>query len=60
MKGDYFGKVKDIFNTGGNDIYVIQNKEGKEILIPGIPEVLKETNLEAKKIIVHLIKGLID
>lgn len=56
----YLGKVKDILNTGGNDIYVVENVEGKELLLPGIPDVLKKTDLQARKITVHLIKGLID
>ena len=53
------GKVDDIFNTGSNDIYVVKDELGKQILLPGIPEVLKEVNLEEKRIIVHLIPGLI-
>ena len=53
------GTVDDIFNTGSNDIYVVKDELGKQILLPGISEVIKEINLEKKKMIVHLIKGLI-
>ena len=53
------GKVKDIFNTGSNDIYVIKDEMGKQILLPGIPEVLKNVDLEKGRITVHLIPGLI-
>ncbi len=53
------GNVEDIFNTGSNDVYVIKNKEGKQILLPGIPDVIKNVDLQNKKIIVHLIPGLI-
>ena len=52
------GKVEDIFNTGSNDIYVVKDELGKQILLPGIPEVLKNVDLEKGKIIVHLIPGL--
>ncbi len=53
------GKVDDIFNTGSNDIYVVKDEMGKQILLPGIPDVLKNVDLEKGKIIVHLIPGLI-
>lgn len=53
------GKVEDIFNTGSNDIYVVKDEMGKQILLPGIPEVLKNVDLEKGRITVHLIPGLI-
>lgn len=57
-EGELLGKVDDIFNSGANDVYVVKNELGKQILLPGIKEVLKEIDLEKEKIIVHLIKGL--
>ena len=57
--GKLLGKVDDIYNNGSTDIYVIKDELGKQILLPGIEEVLKEINLEQEKIIVHLLKGLI-
>ena len=58
-EGKLLGKVDDIFNTGSNDIYVVKDEFGKQILLPGIPDVLKQVDLEHKKITVHLIPGLI-
>lgn len=57
-EGKLLGKVDDIFNTGSNDIYVVKDELGKQVLLPGIPEVLKNVNLEEGKITVHLIPGL--
>lgn len=59
MKEKFFGKVEDIYNTGSNDIYVVKNDLGKQILLPGIPDVIKDVDLSNKKITVHLIPGLI-
>lgn len=53
-EGKLLGKLDDIFNTGANDIYQV----GK-ILLPDIPDVIKEIDIENQKIIVHIIKGLI-
>ena len=58
--GKILGKVEDIYNTGSNDIYVIKDELGKQILLPGIKEVIKEVQIENHKIIVHLIPGLIN
>ncbi len=57
-EGQLLGKVDDIFNTGSNDIYVVKDELGKQILLPGIPDVLKDVDLEKGKITVHIIPGL--
>ena len=53
------GTLDDIFNTGSNDIYVVKDKQGKQILLPAIQDVVKQIDIENKKIIVHLLPGLI-
>lgn len=58
-KEELLGRVDDIFRTGANDVYVVKDEKGKQLLLPGIPEVIKEIDLEKEKIIVHLLKGLV-
>ena len=58
-EGEKLGILEDIFNTGSNDIYVVKNELGKSILLPRTKDVFKEIDVENKKIIVHLIEGLI-
>ena len=57
--GKLLGKLDDIFNTGSNDIYVVKDELGKQILLPAISDVVKDINLEENKIIVHILNGLI-
>ena len=57
-EGKLLGKVDDIYNTGANDIYVVKDELGEQILLPGIKEVIKEVKLD-DRIIVHLIPGLV-
>lgn len=52
--GEILGKLDDIFQTGANDVYQV----GK-ILLPSTKEVIKQIDTDNKKIIVHLIKGLV-
>ena len=53
------GNLFQILETGANDVYIVKNDVGKEILLPAIGEVIKEINLAEGKIIVHLIPGLL-
>ena len=56
---ELLGKLEYIYNTGSNDIYVVKNELGKQILLPAIKDVIKEINIENRKIIVHIINGLL-
>ena len=58
-KEEFLGKVDDIFRTGANDVYLVKDEKGKQLLLPGIPKVKKEIDLEKEKIIVHILKGLV-
>ena len=58
-KEEFLGKVDGIFRTGANDVYLVKDEKGKQLLLPGIPEVIKEIDLEKEKIIVHILKGLV-
>ena len=53
------GILDDIFNTGSNDIYVVKDKQGKQILLPAIQDVIKQIDMENRKMIVHLLPGLV-
>ena len=52
------GKIDDIFSTGSNDVYVVKDELGKQILLPAIKDVVKNIDIENGKVIVHLIPGL--
>ena len=49
------GKVDDIYNTGANDIYVVKDELGKQVLLPGIDDVIKQ---ELQKYLKKLYKLL--
>lgn len=55
---EYLGKLEDIYNTGSSDIYVVKNELGKQVLLPAIEDVIKNIDMDSKKVIVHLIPGL--
>lgn len=55
----YLGNIIDVYPTGSNDIYVVKNEEGKQVLLPAIGEVIKTVDIQNKKMVVHLLDGLI-
>ena len=54
-ENELLGKVDYIYNTGSNDIYVVKDEQGKEILLPAIKDVLKQVDLENLYIIFHFL-----
>ncbi len=54
------GILKEILITGANDVYLVESKEGKELLLPATEEVVLDINQEKKQILVHIIPGLLD
>ena len=57
--GQYLGILKEIFPTGSNDVYVVEN-QGKEFLIPAIHQVVEEIDIPRKRMIISPVKGLLD
>jgi len=58
--GEIIGELVDVFNTGANDIYDVKRSGKKNLLLPVIDEVVKDIDLENKKITVHVMEGLDD
>lgn len=59
-EGEIFGELTDVLtNTGANHVFVVLH-EGKEVLLPVIPDCVKEVNVEQNKVTVHIMKGLLD
>ncbi|MCM3547062.1 16S rRNA processing protein [Niallia circulans] len=59
-EGTKLGKIKDIIETGANDVWVVDRKQRKDLLLPYIEEVVKEVDVENKHIRVHVMEGLDD
>lgn len=53
------GKLVEILETGANDVYVVRDDSGKEILLPNIPSVILDLDIGARTMRVHLLDGLV-
>ena len=52
------GVLAAIMETGANEVYIIDQDDGQELLIPAIPEVILKVDLEQKRLEVRLLEGL--
>lgn len=58
-EGVPLGELVDIIETGSNDVYVVK-KDGRELLIPALDDVVLAVDLAAKRMTVSLPEGLLD
>ncbi|KKE78350.1 ribosome maturation factor RimM [Oceanobacillus caeni] len=56
----YIGKIKEILSPGANDVWVVKQPKGKDILVPYIKEVVKSVDIEEKNVRIELMEGLLD
>ena len=54
------GTLRDVMETGANDVYIIDMADGREVLVPAIKECILHVDVEAGKMQIHLMDGLLD
>lgn len=58
--GEVLGTLTDVMQTGANDVYVVETPQKKEILLPAIRDCILDVNVEEKRMLVHVLEGLLD
>ena len=59
-EGEEIGILKDVMETGANDVYVITMNDGRELLLPAIKQCILNVDMEAGYMQVHVLNGLLD
>ena len=59
-QGVELGTLKDVLETGANDVYVVAMKDGKELMLPAIGDCILNVDLEQRRMEVHVLEGLMD
>ena len=57
--GNAFGTLKDVMETGANDVYIIETEAHGEVLVPAIHDCILDVDVEQKTMKIHLLPGLI-
>ncbi|MBR2948448.1 MAG: 16S rRNA processing protein RimM [Lachnospiraceae bacterium] len=58
--GQEIGVLKEVLETGANDVYIISLNDGRELLLPAIKQCVLEVDVEAGFIRIHILDGLLD
>ena len=58
QKGRILGKITDFLETGANNVYEVSNGSSA-FLVPDVPHVVLELNVESKRMIIDPLPGLI-
>lgn len=59
-EGEILGVMKDVLQTGANDVYIVKMADGKEVLLPAIKDCILNVDLEKGEMLVHVLDGLLD
>lgn len=57
---DKFGTISDVMETGANDVYEIELEAGGTVLLPAIKDCILGVDVDARRVDIHLLKGLMD
>lgn len=58
--GTQLGILTDVLQTGANDVYAVTKEDGKKILLPAIKECILDVDIEAGRVLVHIMPGLLE
>lgn len=58
--GKGLGTVKDVIETGANDVYEVEMADGKSLLLPAIKQCILNVDVENGTMQVHVLEGLLD
>ena len=58
--GKELGTVKDVIETGANDVYEVEMADGKSLLLPAIKQCILNVDVENGMMQVHVLEGLLD
>ncbi len=56
--GEWLGRIAEVLRGGAHDVFLVRGPRG-EVLLPAIEDVILELDLEARKMIVHLLPGML-
>ena len=57
--GGRFGTLKDVMETGANEVYIIDSDEHGEVLVPAIHDCILDVDVEKQTMKIRLMDGLI-
>ncbi len=59
-EGKEMGFIREVIETGANNVFLAVTEEGRELMLPNIPDCVLEARPEEGYIRVHILEGLLD
>lgn len=56
---EHFGVLRDVLETGANDVYIIDSDHHGEVLVPAIRQCILSVDVEKNEMRIHLMEGLL-
>ena len=60
LEGEEIGRLVEVLPTGANDVYIVRRPGRRDVLIPAIRDVIREVDLEARRMRIEVLPGLLD
>ena len=59
-EAEEIGVLREVLETGANDVYIIDLHDGRELLLPAIKDCVLDVDIEGGQIKIHILDGLLD
>lgn len=59
-ENNLIGVVSEVYQTGANDVYEIEKEDSKKALVPAIKDCIKDVDIKAGKMTIHVMEGLFE
>ena len=57
--GSHLGTVTDVIQNTAQDVFEVETDEGKQVLIPKVPDFVLDIDLPGRKVTLRLIEGML-
>ena len=57
-EGERLGRIAEILETPGNDVYLVRKPDCRDLLLPAIRDVVLDVDIESGRVTVRLLPGL--
>jgi len=58
--GRVLGTLRALWDTGAHDVLVVEGSDGRELLLPAAQALLREVDVERRRIVIEVPEGLLD
>ena len=58
--GEEIGTVRELWETGGHDLLVVEGEDARRYLVPTAPDLMREVDVAGRRIVIEPVPGLLE